>query len=161
MIKCIFNRHKNCTVTPNNAFHVHLDTHLPLLNFSQEWRSQALPTVRGHLPSSLWAAQLRAARGEPLEGLSRLRRAVPSELPAAALREARPHTLWRQCAQLRADRVNHRGGCIFLRNVWGKCVLSARGRLSRLNIQSWALFLVILKMRKNVVQFWKEPENVY
>ncbi|KAM6903182.1 tax1-binding protein 1 homolog A isoform 3-T3 [Lycodopsis pacificus] len=55
--------------------------------------SQALPALRGDLPPPLRAAQLRAARGKPLEGLPRVLRAVPPQLSAAALREARPHAL--------------------------------------------------------------------
>lgn len=61
--------------------------------------------MRGDFPATLRAAQLRAARGEPLEGVSRLLRAVPPRLPAAALRETRPHALRRPRAQLRADRM--------------------------------------------------------
>lgn len=49
--------------------------------------------MRGDLPAPLRAAQLRAARGKPLEGLPRLLRAVPTQLPAAAFREARSHAL--------------------------------------------------------------------
>lgn len=97
-----------------------------LLFFLQEWRSQALPVMRGDLPTPLWAAQLRAACGEPLEGLPRLLRAVPPQLSAAALREARPHALWRPRAQLWADRMKDvEGRTRVLTYFMGKCVLSA------------------------------------
>lgn len=87
-------------------------------------RSQALPFVWGDLPTALRAAQLRAARGEPLEGVPRLLRAVPPELPAAALREARPHALRRPRAQLRPNWVKHAEGRAEI-YCMGKCVSSA------------------------------------
>lgn len=72
------------------SFRLH---HYRLINFLQDRRAQALPVMRGDLSAPLRAAQLRAARGESLEGLSRLLRTVPSQLPAAALREACPDAL--------------------------------------------------------------------
>lgn len=126
--------------------------HYPLLPILQQWRSQALPAVWGHLPAPLWAAKLRAARGEPLEGLPRLLRAVPAQLSAAAFRETRPHALWWPRAQLWADRMKNRAKLECWQTVrvnvrcwllvhfdWGLVKLSRYYTIIITFLQSWSL----------------------
>lgn len=61
---------------------------------------EAMPPLWGHLPTQLRPEQIRGARGEPLEDLPHVQRAVPAGLRPEGVREPRAHPLRRPAAQL-------------------------------------------------------------
>lgn len=61
---------------------------------------EALSALRGHLPAQLRSEQVRGARGEPLENLPHVQRAVSAGLWPEGVREPRAHPLRRPPAHL-------------------------------------------------------------
>ncbi len=61
---------------------------------------EAMSAVWGHLPTQLRPEQVWGARGEPLENLPHVQRAVPTGLRPESVWESRAHSLRRPPAQL-------------------------------------------------------------
>lgn len=78
---------------------------------------EALPALRGHLPAQLRSEQVWGARGEPLEDLPHVQRAVSPGLRPEGVRGSRAHSLRRPPAQLWLEKCAPTSG-----RRWTQCL---------------------------------------